>query len=74
MNDLENFDIQVFKNLISEVAFETMQNFATDFKHLSSSSSFAVDYTNLDDLDSDYGRSTLLNKGDAAFGLVGVFE
>ena len=62
----------MFKNLISQVAFETMEKFAANFKHLSSNSNFAVDYSNLDDLDSEDSKSTLLIKGDEGHGLVGV--
>ena len=62
----------MFKNLISQVAFETMEKFAANFKHLSSNSNFAIDYANLDDLDSENSKSTLLNKGDADYRLVGV--
>ena len=42
----------MFKKLISEVAFETMDKFAANFKRVSSSSNFGMNFTNLDDLDS----------------------
>ena len=62
----------MFKNLISQVAFETMEKFATNFNRLSSNSNFAIDYSNLDDLDSEDRKSTLLNEDDANYRLVGL--
>ena len=64
MADDDNLDIQVFKNLITEVAFETMQQFQSQFNHLSQNTHFSAGFANLDDLDfyQNQAKNTLLNE------------
>lgn len=64
--DEDNLDIQVFKNLITQVAFETMEQFQTQFNHLSENTHYSANFANLDDLDFYHNQSknSLINNKD----------
>lgn len=59
MADEDDLDITVFRSLITQVAFETMDKFSARFKHISSNSRFSADFSNLEDLEFRNGKSTL---------------
>ncbi len=57
----DNIDIKVFAKLINQVANETMEQFETQFNHLSMNSRFSANVNDLDDLDETFSREILLD-------------
>ena len=62
MSDENSLDVKVFRQIVRQVAFETMEQFQTRFGHITENSNFSVDLANLDDLNNLIPRSTLLNE------------
>ncbi len=60
LDDEDNLDIKVFRNLVNQVAFETMEQFQTKFNHISQNSHFSARFTRLSDLYQP--KNTLLNE------------
>ncbi len=48
---MDNLDVKVFKKLITQVAFETMEQFQTKFDHISTNSITSANFVEIEEMD-----------------------